>query len=435
VSERRVDPAVRVDAVVTVPGDKSLSHRALLLGALARGRSYAGNCSPAADVESTIRCLRDCGVWVRSFGRGRIVLDGSGPRESLRSPAAALECGNSGTTMRLLAGVLAGHDTVATLDGDSSLRRRPMERVAEPLRAMGADVMTSAGGTAPLRVGGRRDLRAIDWTTPVASAQVKSAILLAALSASEPTSVTEPHATRDHTERLLRMCGLAVRTEGLRVTVEPGCPEPFGFRVPGDMSSAAYFLALAAARTGWHVRCPGVGLNPGRTGVIDVLRAMGATVDVIEGEMAGGVEPQGDVELRGGALRATTVAGGLTVRCIDEIPVLCVLATQAEGTTEIRDAGDLRTKESDRLAGIAGGLRALGAQCEVTAGGISITGPSLLQAASLDSLGDHRLAMAWGVAASLAGPGATSTVGGAEAAAVSFPGYFDELARVSSGSA
>ena len=433
-SERRVAAAVHVDADVVVPGDKSLSHRALLLGAVARGRSYVGNCSPAADVESTMRCLRDCGAWVRPFGRGRVVLDGSGPGESLRAPAATLDCGNSGTTMRLLAGVLAGHDVAATLDGDASLRRRPMERVAEPLRAMGAEVVTTDGGTAPVRVTGHRELRAVDWTTPVASAQVKSAILLAALSAAGPISVSEPHPTRDHTERLLRMCGLDVSIDGSRVSVAPGPLSPFGFHVPGDISSAAFFLALAAARPGWRVRCTGVGLNPGRTGILDVLRTMGAAVDVDAGDAAGGVEPQGDVEVRGGALRGVTVAGALTVRCIDEIPVICVLATQAEGTTEIRDAQELRTKESDRLAGIAAGLRAVGARCEITDDGMAISGPVRLRAAALDSLGDHRLAMAWGVAAALADPGsAPPAIHGADAAAVSYPGFFDELDRVVSG--
>lgn len=417
-----------------MPGDKSMSHRALLLGAVARGRSYVGNCSPAADVEHTIECLRACGVWIRPFGGGRVGLDGSGPGESLRAPAAPLQCGNSGTTMRLLAGVLAAHDVTATLDGDASLRRRPMERVAAPLRAMGAEVAASNEGTAPLHVTGRRSLQPIDWPMPVASAQVKSAILLAALSASGPTSVREPHPTRDHTERMLRMSGIDVRTDGPRVTVEPGVPRPFGFRVPGDISSAAFFFALAAARPGWRVRCSGVGLNPGRTGILDVLRAMGAEVAVAEGEAAGGVEPQGDVEVRGAPLRATKLAGSLTVRCIDEIPVICVLATQAEGTTEVRDAGELRTKETDRIESIAAGLRALGASCETAPKGITVTGPVRLRAASLESGGDHRLAMAWAIAGALAERrDGASTVRDADAASVSYPGFFDDLARVTAG--
>lgn len=423
----RIGPASRIDATVTVPGDKSISHRAVLLGALARGRSYIGNCSPAADVESTVRCLRDCGGYVRSFGNGRVSLDGSGAGLSLRTPEAPLDCGNSGTTMRLLAGVLAGHDLSATLDGDDSLRRRPMRRVAEPLRAMGAAVQTSADGTAPLTVLGKRPLRALEWASPVASAQVKSAILLAALTADGDTTVREPHATRDHTERLLRMCGVAVRADERCVTVTPGDPEPFGLRVPGDISSAAFFISAAASRPGWRMRCEAVGLNPTRTGIVDALRAMGADVVVEEGAPAGGAEPQGAIEVRGTPLHGTVIAGELTVRCIDELPVLAVLATQAEGITEIRDAAELRAKESDRIAGVAAGLRALGARCEETADGLVISGPSPLRAASLDAQGDHRLAMAWAVAALLVGDDGAAEIAGAECAAVSYPGFFDSL--------
>ncbi len=421
--------ATRVDGEVQVGGDKSISHRALLVGALARGRSYIGNLSAAADVESTVRCLAACGVWLRPFGHGRISVEGSGPGRSLKPPDGALDCGNSGTTMRLLAGVLAGHDLEARLDGDSSLRRRPMRRVADPLMAMGAEVAISEEGTPPLTVKGRRDLRAIDWTVPVASAQVKSAILLAALGADGPTTVVEALPTRDHTERLLRHCGVDVRTEADRATVRPATPEPFGLRVPGDISSAAFFFALAAARPGWRVRCDGVGLNPGRTGILDVLTAMGAEVNVASGEPAD-PEPQGDVEVRGRDLAATMVAGGLTVRSIDELPVIAVLATQAEGTTEIRDAGELRAKESDRISSLADGLRAMGARCDVFSDGLAIHGPTPLRAARLHAAGDHRLAMAWGVAGCLA-DGETIVVG-ANAAAISHPQFFADLARLQS---
>ena len=427
-TSERVAPAGHVDASVDIPGDKSISHRALILGALAAGRSYVGNCSPAADVESTMRCLRACGSWVRSFSRGRVALDGSGPGESLRSPDGALDCGNSGTTMRLLAGALAGHELTATLDGDESLRRRPMRRVAEPLCAMGAEVTTSPDGTAPLAITGHRALRPVEWTMPVASAQVKSALLLAGLSAAGDTALVEPHPTRDHTERLLRMCGVAVRSEANRVTLTPGPLAPFGLRVPGDISSAAFFLALAAARPGSRMRCEGIGVNPGRTGILDVLRAMGADVSLQEREPAGGVEPVADLEVHGAGLRGTVIDGALTVRCIDELPVICALATQAEGTTEVRDAAELRTKESDRIAGIAAALRAMGATCEETDDGIAIHGPAVLHAARLDARGDHRLAMAWAIAASLADPGSgESEIAGADAAAVSFPGFFDAL--------
>jgi 3-phosphoshikimate 1-carboxyvinyltransferase len=431
VTEERVAPATRIDAEVTVPGDKSMSHRALLLGAQAKGRTYIGNASPAADVRATAACLRACGAWVRDFPPDRYALDGAGVGMSLRSPEHVLDCANSGTTMRLLTGVLAGTDCEATLDGDASLRRRPMARVVDPLLAMGADVTASPNGTAPLRVRGHRTLSGLTWRGPVASAQVKSAILLAALSGDGPTTVVEPLPTRDHTERMLRMCGVDVASEGTKVTVRPGEIQPFGFRVPADISSAAFFLALAASRHGWRVRCPGVSTNPGRTGMLTVLEMMGAEVLLTEGEPAGGVEPVGDVEVRGAPLRGATISGALTVRCIDELPVLGVLATQADGDTEVRDAAELRGKEVDRIAVLENGLRALGASCESSADGFVVHGPSRLHAARLDAAGDHRLAMAWAIAAALVGDGGgESVITGAEVAAVSYPAFFEDLARV-----
>jgi 3-phosphoshikimate 1-carboxyvinyltransferase len=431
VTPQRVSPASRLDGEVTVPGDKSISHRALILGALAKGRTYIGNASTAADVLATADCLRACGVWVRDFPPARYALDGAGVGVSLRSPEGTLDCGNSGTTMRLLAGALAGSDCEATLDGDESLRRRPMFRVAEPLRAMGAAIDTSPDGTAPVRVRGRRHLEALSWRSPVASAQVKSAILLAGLSAGGPTTVIEPAATRDHTERMLGMCGVEVITTGLEVTLHPGPLEPFGLRVPGDLSSAAFFLALAASRPGWRVRCSGVGLNPGRTGILMVLEAMGAEVRVDAGDPAGGVEPVGDVEVRGRRLHGITIAGSMTVRSIDELPVIAVLASQCEGDTEIRDAGELRNKETDRIAMLESGLRALGVKCESSSTGLTVRGPAKLRAARLDSGGDHRFAMAWAIAAALVpAGGGESVIDGADAAAVSYPGFFADLTRL-----
>jgi 3-phosphoshikimate 1-carboxyvinyltransferase len=431
---RHVAPATRIDGEVTVPGDKSISHRALILGALAEGRSYVGNLSPAADVESTANVLRACGGAVRPFGDGRASMDGHGMGRSLRTPDAILDCGNSGTTMRLVAGVLAGHDLNATLDGDPSLKRRPMARVADPLRRMGATVDTGPGGRPPVAVHGRQTLRAIEYTPPVASAQLKSAVLLAALAADGPTTVVEQSPTRDHTERMLRMCGVGVAAVGGRIVLTPAPLQPFGLRVPGDISSASFFLALAAARRGWRVTTPNVTLNPGRTGVLDALRAMGADITVEELEPAGGVEPAGTVTVRGTQLHGTVIAGDLVPRCIDELPVLAVLATQAEGTTEVRDAEELRVKESDRIALTVEGLRALGADVEELPDGFVVSGPTPLQPAAVDSHGDHRLAMAWAVAGSLAIAGAGVTViDGADAVAVSYPAFFDDLAELSTG--
>jgi 3-phosphoshikimate 1-carboxyvinyltransferase len=299
---------------------------------------------------------------------------------------------------------------------------------------MGARVDTGYDGRPPITIQGRRVLRAIEYVAPVASAQLKSAVLLAGLAADGPTTVVEPSPSRDHTERMLRMCGVEVSVGAGRITMTPAPLQPFGMRVPGDLSSAAFFLALAAGRRGWRVTCPNVTLNPGRTGILDALEAMGARIEVAEEEPAGGVEPVGTVTVVGGELQATVIDGELVPRCIDEIPVLAVLATQAHGTTRIRDAAELRIKESDRIAAVAEGLRALGADCEELPDGLVITGPTRLQPAAVDSLGDHRLAMAWGVAGTLAIAGAGVTViDGAEAVSVSYPTFFDDLAQLTTG--
>ncbi len=432
-SERRVGGSRRVDGEVTVPGDKSISHRALILGALIRGRSYIGNISPAADVAATAGALQACGGAVRPFGDGRVSCDGAGPGLSLRSPVGALDCANSGTTMRLLTGVLGTHALTATLDGDASLRRRPMERVAAPLRAMGIEVGTTEG-RAPLTVRGTPSPLGIDHVLPGASAQVKSAILLAGLGAQGATTVRQPLPTRDHTERLLRACGADLVADGALVTLRPVPLTPFGLRVPGDISSAAFFLALAASRPGWRVRCPALGINPGRTGILEVLAEMGAAVEVEEGQMAADVEPQGVVTVAGAQLRGVIVPAALVPRCIDELPVIAVLATQAEGRTEIHGAAELRTKESDRIAAVVRGLRALGADAEELDDGLSVEGAVRLRATRLDAAGDHRLAMAWAVAAALVAPErGDCVIEGAECVDVSYPGFFADLAALTGG--
>ena len=429
-SALHVAAATHVDATLVVPGDKSISHRALILGALARGRSYIGNISPAADVGSTASALRACGAAIRPFGDGRVSLDGAGAGRSLSSPAGTVDCGNSGTTMRLLAGVVAGSEVGATLDGDASLRRRPMERVAVPLRAMGATV-TTTDGTAPVRVDGVATPRAGDYALAVASAQVKSAVLLCGLTADGDVIVREPLATRDHTERMLRRCGVGVAVDGTVVTLTPAPLHPFGLQVPGDISSAAFALALVAARPGWRVRCTGVGLNPGRTGVVDVLRALGADIAVDVTEAGDDGEPSGDIDLRGAPLHGAEIGGALVPRCIDELPAIAVLATQCEGSTTIRDAAELRVKESDRVAALAAGLRAFGADVEELADGMVISGPTALHAARVDAGGDHRLVMAFAVAAALAVPrDPPSVIEGAEAAAVSWPSFADDFGRL-----
>jgi 3-phosphoshikimate 1-carboxyvinyltransferase len=428
-------PIFQVNGEVRVPGDKSISHRALILGALARGRTYLGDLAPGDDVAHTASCLEACGVHVRVHGDGRAMVEGNGPERALSAPAEPLDCGNSGSTMRMLAGAIAGHPITACLDGDASLLRRPMRRIATPLQQMGAAVRLGPEGTAPMTVEGHRPLRAITFAPPVASAQVKTAVLLAGLFADGPTTVVEPATTRDHTERLLGLCGIEVVRGDGRVTVQPGALQPFGLRIPGDISSAAFFLCLAAAREGWWVRCPGVGLNPGRDGVIEVLRSMGASVEVAEGEPAGGVEPVGDVEVRGGSLHGARIDGPLIPRLIDELPVISVLATQAEGVTEIRDAAELRAKESDRIAHLAAGLNKMGAACETLPDGLLIEGPTRLMPAAVDAAGDHRLAMAFAVAACLASAPGSTHIAGSESVAISYPGFFEDLASLSAGGA
>lgn len=432
--ETRVGGIAHLDGTMTVPGDKSISHRALILGALIRGRSYVGNLSPAADVAATADVLRRCGGAVRPFDAGRVSLDGAGPGRTLHSPGAVLDCANSGTTMRLMAGVLAAHDLTATLDGDTSLRRRPMDRVAQPLNAVGA-VVTTTDGHAPVHISGTATPAGIEHRLVVASAQVKSAILLAGLNAQGPTVVRESLPTRDHTERLLHACGADLTSDGAAIILRPEPLDPFGIAIPGDISSAAFFLALAAARPGWRVRCAGVGVNPGRIGILDVLHAMGAGVEVEEGPMAADVEPVGDVTVRGAPLHGVTVHPALVPRCIDELPAIAVVATQAEGRTEIHGAGELRNKESDRLGALVTGLRALGATVEEIPDGLVVDGPVRLRPARLDAAGDHRLAMAWTMAAALvAAEEGESTIAGAGCVAVSYPGFFDDLAALVSGS-
>lgn len=426
-----ISGARSVGGQVTVLGDKSISHRALMVGAVARGRSLVGNLSPAEDVMSTARCLGACGVEIDRRADGCLAIEGRGRRGGLSEPAVTLDCANSGTTMRLLAGLLAGHPIRATLDGDLSLRRRPMERVAAPLRRMGAVVETAPGGCAPLWVDGRSTLRGGEHVLTVASAQVKSAILLAGLRAEGPVAVREPAPSRDHTERLLRACGIDIRCDGGRITLSPGEPEPFGASVPGDLSSAAFFLCLAASRPTWEIRCPAVGTNPGRSGVLEVLSAMGAEVVATPRPVDAGGEPCADVVVQGRELRGVRIGGSTLVRAIDEVPVLAVVATQAEGRTVIADAKELRHKESDRIARLTVGLRAFGANVEETPDGMIIDGPTPLRPARVGSDGDHRLAMAWAVAGSLTAPNAGSTtVDEADVVAVSYPSFFADLARV-----
>jgi 3-phosphoshikimate 1-carboxyvinyltransferase len=387
-----------------------------MLNAVADGSARVCGLSTGADVASTAACLRALGVEIDGehvVGRGL---------RGLREAAAPLDCGNSGTTMRLLAGLLAAQPFVSTLVGDESLSQRPMDRVAAPLREMGGYAETS-----PLRVGGTR-LHGIDYRLPVASAQVKSAVLLAALSAEGLTAVHEPAPSRDHTERMLRAMGAPVGAEGLTVSLRGPVERlsPLDVDVPGDLSAAAFWLVAAALRGGGSVRLPGVGVNPGRTGVLSVLERMGARV-VRERERLEGGEPVADLEVgTAETLRAFEVGGAEVASLIDELPVLAVAAVVLPGTTRITGAGELAVKETDRLVAMAKGLTAMGASIRVLDGeGWEIQGPRKLHGARVDSFGDHRVAMALAVAGLLA-EGET-LVENAECVEISYPGFWDQL--------
>jgi len=403
-----------------------MSHRALLLGALADGTSQARGWLLAGVTQAMLRCVRGLGVAVdlepTGAGLAGLTVHGRGLR-GWQEPRRTLDCGGSAATMRLLAGALAGQRFTAILDGSPRLRQRPMGRIVDPLRRMGAQIET-LGGNAPLTITGR-DLRPIDYALPVASAQVKSAILLAGLFAQGQTTVREPGPARDHTERMLGAMGVDVRIEAPGIVLTPGQGlAPTDMAIPGDFSSAAFFLVGGCLVPGSEVLIERVGLNPTRTGLLQVLSAMGADVGAENKRTMGG-EPVADLLVRWSDLAATEVSGPIVVCMIDEFPALAVAATQARGETAVRDAGELRVKESDRIAAIVGELRKLGATLEEHATGFVVRGPTPLRGAVVDSHADHRLAMALAVAGLIA-EGET-VITGAECIEDSFPGFEDAL--------
>ena len=425
-------PARSLQGVVQVPGDKSISHRALLFGAIAEGTTRISGLLPAEDPLSTAACLRAMGVTISAIEAGQLVsVEGVG-LDGLREPEDVLDCGNSGTTMRLMLGLLAGRSgRHFVLTGDSSLRRRPMQRVGGPLAQMGAQISgRSAGNLAPLAIQGQQLLGAT-IRTPVASAQVKSALVLAALTATGDTTVIEPVQSRDHSERMLRAFGaqLSVGGPGLtEVTVTPGANlRGQDVIVPGDISSAAFWLVAGAITPGADLTVQNVGLNPSRTGVLDVLEQMGARIELLNTREVAG-EPVGDLRVTHGPLQAFTIGAELIPRLVDEIPVLAVAACYAEGISRVTGAEELRVKETDRLAVMARQLGAMGARIEEFADGLTIEGGIPLHGAEVDSETDHRVAMSLAVAAQVAhGPTQLHRPG---AAAVSYPGFWDDLERL-----
>jgi len=435
-----VRPASRLRGRPSLPGDKSISHRALLLALLAEGESRVGAAGDGGDVRSTAGVVSALGASVERLAEhaGRVdyrVVSPGG--DALVEPDGVLDCGNSGTTTRLVAGLLAGRPLFAVLDGDASLRRRPMGRVVEPLRAMGATFAGRGGDTLlPMAVRGRARLSAIDYRTPVPSAQVKSAILLAGLAADGETRVSEAVATRDHTERMLRARGVAVREEtaadGTHTVsmVGPVAVAPVADTVPADPSGAAFWLVAAAIHPDAELRLEGVSTNPTRRAIIDILRRMGASIEEIAIEGPGGPdgEPLADLVVRSSKLRGIDLSPAEVAGAIDEIPILALAAAAASGTTRIRGASELRHKESDRVAGIAAGLAALGADIRVEGDDIEIRGGRRLTGAATETHDDHRLAMTFAVAGLIA-EGET-VIDRAGSAAISYPGFFRELEGV-----
>jgi len=423
-----VAPARRLRGRLTVPGDKSIAHRYALLGALADGRSTLTHFAPGADCQSTLACLRALGVDVESADDGTVTLLGRGFGQ-LRSPSAPLDAGNSGTTMRLLAGVLAGHPFSATLIGDASLSRRPMRRVMTPLGRMGARI-EATDGHPPLTIHGTR-LHAISHEPETPSAQIKSAVLLAGLHADGTTSVIEPAATRDHTERALAAFGGRVDVDGLRVSVSGGQRlQGQQLQVPGDFSSAAFWLVAAAALPGSRIEIEDVGLNPTRTALLGVLRRFGARVDVQVTTSSAG-EPRGNVAVEGDRTGSLDIAPEEVPGLIDELPAIAALAAHG-GQVTVRGAAELRVKESDRIAALVAGFRALGIDADERIDGFVVAGPAAgttrPAGGRADARGDHRMAMAFAIAALAAER--PSTIDGSEVVAISYPGFFETLGRL-----
>ena len=412
-----------------LPGDKSISHRAALIAALARGNSEISNFSTARDCASTLGCLSSLGVSIE-HQESKIVFAGS---QELAAPREPLDCGNSGSTLRILAGVLAGYDFTAELIGDESLSSRPMRRIIEPLELMGAKI-ESTEGKAPLKVRGTRSPIPITYKLPVASAQVKSAILFAGLNAEGRTTVIETTQSRDHTERLFNGFGVPVTTNS-DLSVKLDGPARFtggAITIPGDVSSAAYFVAAAMLLPDSQLTIEGVGLNPTRAAFLSVLSSWGADITTTDVQTERN-EPYGTINVRGGIAgnakeSERTLGQSMIPSLIDELPLLAVVGSQIEGGIQIRDAGELRLKESDRLATTAANLRAMGAEVEEFQDGLSVFGPTQLHGALLDSHGDHRIAMAFSVAALLAK--GESEISGAECVAISFPEFFPLLESV-----
>jgi 3-phosphoshikimate 1-carboxyvinyltransferase len=428
VSVKRVEPAGSFVGHLAVPGDKSISHRAVLIGALGEGETHVRGFGRSADTQSTIDAVRALGAQVDDLADDELVVHGVGLR-GLQAPDESIDAGNAGTLMRLLTGILAGQDGRFEVTGDESLRTRPMDRIAEPLKRMGARIETT-NGLPPVVIQGSAALKGIEYALPVASAQVKSAILLAGLNAKRQTTVIEPAPTRDHTELMLEAAGAQVRRRPGSVSVEPAgalrLPEVL---VPGDFSSAAPFIVAATLLAGSELTLHGVGLNPRRTGLLDVLERMGARVSIFNRSKAGG-EMIGDIDVRSAELTATDVGPGEVPRLVDELPLFALAAGSARGVSHLTGAEELRLKETDRIETVTNGLRALGVRIQARDDGFEVRGvPTRPVGGRMASHGDHRIAILAAVAGLVSREG--TDVEGADSVAISFPGFFDLLDSVS----
>ncbi|HVQ38921.1 MAG TPA: 3-phosphoshikimate 1-carboxyvinyltransferase [Pyrinomonadaceae bacterium] len=425
-----VAPVKRLRGEMRVPGDKSISHRAAMLSSLAQGESLLENFSSAQDCAATLECFRSLGVDITRDGV-TVVIEGRGAA-GLQEPDQILDAQNSGTTMRLLAGLLAGQPFASTITGDASLRARPMQRVAEPLRLMGAEIELESNGCAPIRVTGSRPLQPIHYRLPVASAQIKSAVLLAGLAAKGITTVEEPAPTRDHTERMLREFGVPVEQNGNQISVQGGgALRSRRFVIPGDISSAAFFIGAAVVLPGSDLLIRDVGLNPTRTAFLSALKSMGAEIQVQDERPAGG-EPLGSIRVHGNAStepRTLEVSGETISNLIDELPLLAFIAASLGWEMKLRDAKELRVKESDRIAATVENLSRMGAHIEASADGWHLHSNAKLRGAQVSSFEDHRIAMASAVAA-LAAEGPTEIAGAGGAVDVSLPEFWSLLESV-----
>jgi 3-phosphoshikimate 1-carboxyvinyltransferase len=411
---------------ISVPGDKSIGHRAVIFGSIAQGSSRVSNLSGGEDNQRTVQAFKDLGVKISTEG-GTLYIEGKG-WEGLTAPKNIIDCGNSGTTMRLLSGVLAGRPFTTILDGDQSLRRRPMQRVIEPLSRMGANLIgRESTGLAPLKISGGK-LRGIEYSMPIASAQVKSAILLAGIQADGATTVEEPQNSRNHTELMIKGFGGEVARDGRRVSIKGGQTlHGQDMRIPGDISSAAFFLVAAALVAGSEVVVRRVGVNPTRDGVIEILRRMGADIELLGAATEAG-EAVADLKVTGRRLKGVEVEAELVARTIDEYPILAVAAALADGVTVIHGVKELRFKESDRISAMTEGLRRLGVDVEEREDGMTISGRERIRGNKVRSFGDHRIAMSLAIAGLCADGGVE--IDDAQCVDISFPAFFDLLDEI-----